>query len=250
MPDNPYIRYVKGADTAILFVHGILGTPAHFAPLIPLVPPDWSVHNMLLLGHGRGVRDFSAASMARWKRQVHDALRLLLSSYSQVVIAAHSMGTLFAMQEAAENQVAALFLLNTPLKIHLTPMLLKTTWSVFLGNIQPNDERMLAAQRACSIKLEKNLLRYFGWAPRYLELFSEVKSVRPLAKQLAVPSQVYLSLQDEMVSPQSGKFFEGNTRVSVKMLQTSGHFYYSPADRQLLRQEFCQMIRQVSALKR
>ena len=108
------IRYVENADTAILFIHGILGIPEYFRPYLSLVPPDWSVYNMLLKGHGRGVRDFSHASMAQWKQQVDEALRMLSESHDKVVIAAHSMGTLFALQQAREREVAALFLINVP----------------------------------------------------------------------------------------------------------------------------------------
>lgn len=57
-------RLLPGAACAVLFVHGILGSPAQFAPFLPLVPQDWSFCNLLLQGHGGGARDFSAASMA------------------------------------------------------------------------------------------------------------------------------------------------------------------------------------------
>lgn len=248
MSDRPYIRCIKGADTAILFVHGILGTPAHFDFLLPLVPKDWSVYNMLLGGHGGSVQDFSAASMTGWKQQVHAALQALSASHENIVIAAHSMGTLFAMQEAEKEQIAALFLLNTPLKIRPTPQLVKMMWKVFWGDIRPDNEWELAAQRACSISLDKYLWRYLGWVPRYLELFAEAEKTRPLAGKLARPAWVYLSGQDEMVSPQSGRFFEGNAQVSVKLLQTSGHFYYTPADKRQICRGFVQMIHQVSAM--
>ena len=59
-------RLLPGAACAVLFVHGILGSPAQFAPFLPLVPQDWSFCNLLLQGHGGGARDFSAASMAVW----------------------------------------------------------------------------------------------------------------------------------------------------------------------------------------
>ena len=43
----------------MLFVHGIVGTPRHFDFLIDVVPSTVSIYNMLLDGHGYGVRDFS-----------------------------------------------------------------------------------------------------------------------------------------------------------------------------------------------
>ena len=43
-------RLLPGAACAVLFVHGILGSPAQFAPFLPLVPQDWSSCNLLLQG--------------------------------------------------------------------------------------------------------------------------------------------------------------------------------------------------------
>ena len=43
----------------MLFVHGIVGTPRHFDFLIDVVPSTVSIYNILLDGHGYGVRDFS-----------------------------------------------------------------------------------------------------------------------------------------------------------------------------------------------
>lgn len=236
-------RLAEGADTAILFIHGILGTPDQFTPFLPLVPPGWSVRNLLLKGHGGRVQDLSAASMAEWKAQVHCALQSLRASHRQVLIAAHSMGTLFAIQEAAECPVAALFLLNTPLRVRITPRLLITVWRVFRGSVRPDDAWTLAAQRAYGMERDGNLLHYLGWLPRYRELFAEIRRTRRAARRLTTASQVYLSLRDEMVSPRAGRALEGNAHAEVKLLPGSGHFYYAPEDWRLLEKDFCGMVR-------
>ena len=239
------IRCVQGADIAILFVHGILGTPDHFKPFISLVPPNWSIYNILLKGHGGSVKDFSAASMAEWKQQVHEVLQTLLVTHNKVIIVAHSMGTLFAIQEAIDNPIAALFLLNVPLRVRIRFQLLKTSWRVFRGNIKSNDVWTLAAQSAYGIDRDTHILRYLGWIPRYLELFSEIRKTRKITYKLSVPCQVYLSLKDEMVSPKSGKIFERNPCVTVKALHSSGHYYYSSRDQRLLHNDFCDMIKRI-----
>ena len=56
MPHQPCTRLLSGGETAVLFVHGILGTPDHFSPFLSLVPPEYSVINLLLEGHGGSVR--------------------------------------------------------------------------------------------------------------------------------------------------------------------------------------------------
>ena len=216
---------------AILFIHGILGTTSHFEPFLSLVPPNWSICNLSLKGHGGSVKDFSQASMMEWKQQVKNALEELSETNNKIIIVAHSMGTLFAIQEAIEKPVEELFLLNVPLKVRVTLRLFRTSWRVFTGNIKPDDKWSLAAQNAYSIERDNHILRYFGWIPRYLELFSEIRKTR--------------SMLDEMVSSKCSKLFKDNPCICVKSLQTSGHFYYSPEDQCLMKEDFNKMIQNV-----
>jgi len=228
--------------TGILFIHGILGTPEHFKQFLPLVPKEYSVRNLLLKGHGGSVRDLSQASMSEWKQQVSEALTELAESNDRVIIAAHSMGTLFAIQEAIRRPIDELFLINVPLKLHITFRLIRTMQKVYTGKIKPEDEWNLAAQKACSIRIEKNVFKYLTWIPRYLELFSEIRKTRKMLGSLSTKSHVYLSAYDEMVSVKCGKLFENNPQVSVKMLNSSGHFYYSPEDQKLMTEDFKRML--------
>lgn len=232
----------KQGKTGILFIHGILGTPEHFNPFLPLVPKEYLVCNLLLKGHGGSVRDLSRASMSEWKRQVSEALDELSESCDSIIIIAHSMGTLFAIQEAIQRPIDKLFLINVPLKLHITFRLLRTMQKVYTGKIKPEDEWYLAAQKACSIRIEKNVFKYFMWIPRYLELFSEISKTRKMLVSLSTKSHVYLSAYDEMVSVKCGKLFENNLQVSVKMLNNSGHFYYSPEDQKLMTEDFKRML--------
>ena len=236
------LQLVPGADTAILFIHGILGTPDQFRPFLQLVPSNWTLCNILLKGHCGSVRDFSSASMAEWKRQVHETLRELQLSHDRVIIAAHSMGALFAIQEAVEVPVEELFLLNAPLRVHLTVRLLKIVWGVFRGNISPDDDWMLAAQNAYGVERDSHILRYLSWIPRYVELFSEIRKTRKIAPELTVKSRLYYSARDEMVSIGFGGMFENNACVTVKALDSSGHVYYSPEDLRFLQNEFGDMV--------
>lgn len=232
-----------GQDSvAILFIHGILGTPNHFSSFLPLVPSDWSIFNILLKGHGGSVKDFSRASMSEWKQQIRHSVDELLKAHDRLIIVAHSMGTLFAIQGATEKPVDELFLLNVPLKLHITSRFFRTTWKVFRGKIKPSDKWALAAQNAYSIERDSRILRYLGWIPRYLELFSEIRRTRKIIQKLSVPSNIYLSLHDEMVSSKSCDLLKNNKCVKIKMLNGSGHYYYSPEDQFLLNEDFKKMI--------
>lgn len=61
-------------------------------------------------------------------------------------------------------------------------------------------------------------------------------------RNLTVPSHIYLSLYDELVSPRSRSFFDGSSLAKVTMLNTSGHFYTSPEDQALLIEDFRAMV--------
>lgn len=230
------------ANMAVLFIHGILGKPRHFEPFIPLVPPNWSVCNLTLKGHGGRVQDFARVSMEVWKQQVEAALDQLLAGHDGVIIVAHSMGTLFAVQEAIKKPVAELFLLNVPLKVRVTRQLIKTVWRIFWGTLKPDNEWDKAAQAGYSMAADHCLLHYLGWIPRYLELFAEIRRTRKIIRQLTVPTHIYQALKDEMVSPKSIAWCQQSPGAVVKSLKMSGHYYYAPDDCSLLKKDFIEML--------
>ena len=123
MAHEPSRRIISGSDTAILFIHGIVGTPDQFFPLIPLVPDTWSCVNLLLPGHGGSVCDFSRSSMAAWRRCVSGEIAALAACHKRILLVGHSMGTLFCIDEALRRpeQIAGLFLLASPLRIGMKP---------------------------------------------------------------------------------------------------------------------------------
>lgn len=185
--------------TELLFIHGILGKPEYFDFLKPYVPDEVRTTAILLEGHGGGPREFAHASMARWRNQVSETVENLGKSGKRLVIVAHSMGCLFAIDAAVKGKADALFLLNPPLSLRITRRLFTTSFKVKKGKI--DDRWTRAAKEAYSITDDPNLFLYIGWIPRYLELFGEIYRMRTVVKNLDVPTRVFLSSHDEMVSP-------------------------------------------------
>ena len=112
-----------GAKAAVLLLHGILSAPQFFDFLLPEIPSDISVYGILLDGHGDTPEALAHTSMQKWKQQVHDLAAVLTARYEQIIIAAHSMGTLFALQLARQypEKISRMLLLGVPLSVHLTP---------------------------------------------------------------------------------------------------------------------------------
>lgn len=122
MAHQETVHIVHGAKNAVLFLHGICGTPDHFRKLLPLeeqVPQNWSVYNVLMDGHGKQVEDFSRSSMQQWKEQVFRIFDDLCSNHEKVIIVGHSMGTLFALQMACRcpQKVPFTLLIASPMRV-------------------------------------------------------------------------------------------------------------------------------------
>ena len=240
MAHEEYIREIPGSRQAVVMVHGILGTPDHFRDFIPLIPEDWSVYNILLDGHGTGVSDFSRSCMKKWKAQFTALLDDVLERHDRVILAAHSMGTLFAIQEAVRRpeKIKSLFLLQTPLRPWLK--LRYACYAVLMPfGILP--EAAVDMSRGTSVGLDIRLWKYIGWVPRFLELFSECRKTRKLLGRLTVPCRIYQCQKDEMVSMRTCKDLNKHPHLQVTVLPDSGHFAYHGADAQLLRSEFSEI---------
>ena len=228
---KPFKHIIPDANTAVLFVHGILGSPDHFTPLLPLVPPDVSVSGILLDGHGSSVQEFSRSSMEIWQAQVLDAVRELKATHRRICIVAHSMGTLLALCAASESaDIDELLLLALPIRLRIRPRLLSNITKVFLNRIRPEDKAATASRDACSITLSKNLFLYLGWIPRYLELFQKISQTRKLLSRIQIPTTVFQSASDEMVSPISVPYLKQASNFHVHLLHDSEHYRYAEND--------------------
>ena len=239
MPHQPHKRIVAGADTAILFVHGIVGTPDQFLPLLPLVPDNWSCVNLLLPGHGGSVSDFSHSSMAAWQQYVAAEVNALCAQHRRILLVGHSMGTLFCIDEATKRSehIQGLFLLACPLYPQLTILATKQSLQVAFG-LQGRTEADQAAHHACSVRATWKLWEYIGWIPRYLELFDAAKQGRHQIGQVTVPTVAVQSAKDELVARRSERILQAAPAVTLHALPSARHFYYPPQDLTLLRQHF------------
>ena len=219
---------VCNATTAVIFIHGIAGTPNHFNDFIPYIPDSVSVYNLLLDGHGKGVRDFSHTSMQKWENQICTAVSEIAQTHKQIYIVAHSMGTLFAIEQAIKtSKVKKLFLLAVPIKLFLKPQMLSNSLKVYFNKINPNDQIAVAAKNCYGIEHDKNIFNYIGWIPRYVELFKKIKQTRSILNKLTTPCIAFQSDNDELVAAGSVKYLKANSDISVVNLKNSTHYFYS-----------------------
>ena len=240
--DKEYIRKTE-SKTAVLMIHGILGTPRHFDCLISAFPQEWNIYNILLDGHGGTVEEFSNTSMKKWEKQIDFAVSELLKNHKKIFIVAHSLGTLLAIEQAVkERRIEKLFLLAVPIKLFVKPVALFSAFRIYLGKVPESDEKLVAMKNCCGIELSKNPLKYLGWIPRFLELFGKIGETRKIIKNLKTDCMIFQSFGDELVSKKSIKYLEEKTFASINVLEKSGHYYYEKKDFDYLLGEFKKFI--------
>lgn len=240
-------RMVPGAKNAVLFIHGICGTPDHFRSVLPLedlVPADCSVYNLRLDGHGGTAVDFGRSSMKAWKHQVWQIFEDLIKTHQKVILVGHSMGTLFSIQLAVSHpdRVAALFLLGVPLYVRLRLFGIRNFIRFGFGKLDEQDPVQNALKMASGITPTKKLWQYLPWMPRMLELFGQMRETGKCLPELTVPTFAFQSRRDEVVSLRSGERLEESGNVCVKALPGSTHFYYPPEEARQMQQQFLRLL--------
>lgn len=243
-------RLVPGAKYAVLFIHGIVGTPNHFRIVLPLeelVPEDWSVFNIRQPGHGGCVEDFGRSDINQWRSHAKAAFEELAGKHEKILIVGHSLGTLFAMQIALERpeKVAQLFLVAAPMRPWVRLFGAVNCVRLAFGWIREDRPLEVATQNVCGVTTTPLLWKYIPWLPRFFELFAEIARTEKVMGNLTVPCAAWQSRKDELVSNFSTPVLQKSGVMEVHELENSTHFYYAPEDMQLLRREFQRCIKKV-----
>lgn len=236
MDYSEYIREVPNANTAVLLIHGIVSSPRCFDWLIPWIPDEYSVYNILLDGHGKTVRDFSRTSSKKWKADTARWMEYVCSRYEKVVVIGHSLGTLLSIGEAPNHpQIKAMLLLDVPLKVHILPRMIWLSLKSVTVGLDPNIPLEADLNQCLGIHLSRNVFLYLGWIPRFLELLVLCRQTRLKIPSLTVPCYVFHGLQDELVSLKSARYFQHHPAVKHQLLPHAGHFHRTPEDAQKVR---------------
>ncbi len=244
-------RIVPGARCAVLFIHGIVGTPNHFRQAIDLerlVPEEMSVWNLRLPGHGYGVKEFARSSGDQWRNYVRGAFLELAENHEAVLIVGHSMGTLFSLQLEREfpGQVAGMFLLNVPLRPWLRLWGIGNCLRLALGCVRTDRPREAGILAACGAEPTPFLLKYLTWLPGFVDLFKEIYRTERSLSEPGVAYRIFQSSQDELVSNLTARVLRKNGLRNLTELADSSHFYYPDGDCRLILEAFAEMLCEIS----
>ncbi len=109
---------LPGGKQGVLLIHGFTGLPAELLMLgESLQQRGFTVLGIRLAGHGTTVEDMSRMTWEDWMDSVRDGYALLADICDEVSAVGHSMGGLFALLLASEEQVARVVTLAAPIFI-------------------------------------------------------------------------------------------------------------------------------------
>lgn len=241
-------KHYKGSREAIIFIHGILEGPKQFRTLAEIAYKEgYSIYMLWLPGHGGSSIYFAHTGYMEWVKYVSKQINWLLGRYNQIIIVGHSMGALLAICEtvARNKGIKALYLINTPLKIHLWPRVVKSALQIQFGKIKGFQRYTIAEYHAMGVQPIK-LAAFIGWLQRYSELLAIVAYTKKKIKYLTCPMELVFAAKDEFVNMKSSEYFkESSARIRTLYLWDSGHFCYHHSDLVEIEQTYTEFIREM-----
>lgn len=235
-----YYYACETSDTVIVFIHGIIEGPSQFTDLVQVAKDHgYAVLNLLLPGHGTTGKDFAHSSMEKWINHVDCAVDQMRAIYKHIILVGHSMGCLLAVHTCMKNanQIDGIFAIAIPLVIRLHSSGIRLGLKVIRHKLDETNEKELAAMEVYSV-CESSLVDYISWIPRYLELFRLCHVIKKELPRLRTPICFIHSKDDEFIGRSTVKMVKKlmlNEDTRIVILENSGHFYYSNADRDMLR---------------
>jgi carboxylesterase len=245
----PYIHETGDADTAVLFIHGFMGSPNQFRALADAaVNNGYSVFSILLPGHGYGGLEFARSKKADWEKAVKEQIDQVRRKYSRIVLTGHSMGALLSLRASVDypDVVKGVAAIAAPMYIRMRLRMIKTGYDVAFGRNRENDERLLAAYEMCSVERSSPLAYLIG-IPRYIDLFRMISETKAILGKVEAPVLIIHSEDDEIANVGGVVVLEKNLKKYEKhILKDSGHFYISPGDSKIMEDAFIGFVKGLS----
>ncbi len=225
-------QQTRQSDTAILFVHGIQGTPKRFEFMTRALDAGTAYENIWLPGHGGNMRDFGKSRAADWLDGAKRAADGLLSTHEKLVFVGHSMGGLLGLELAREGYAFhGMLLLCCPFAVRMSRKYIKQNLRAAFSKPDTDDEFVRAAREMNGVKAG-HLYEYLFGAKPYIELFGLMRAARSSVFPMKNAIFFYSEL-DEIVSPRSQQIAARDYKADVRMLEACGHncFTASAQDR-------------------
>lgn len=230
-------EFINGNKDAVVFVHGILGSPCQFRFLAEgLFNLGFDCRAVLLPGHGCTAREFGRTSTEEWQKYFTKAVNDAKKKYNRVFIAGHSMGGLLCLEVASEEDVSGVVLINTPLVFRVSGRQIGAGLRILLCRADNDDDFLAASRQAYSIT-GGNILSYPLWLRQFAGLYFMARKTRNKLATIRSSVLIAQSGRDESVNKKSAALFKMglvNARTQDLELGESYHAYFTEPDKQKL----------------
>jgi carboxylesterase len=228
---------LNGNEDAIIFIHGILGSPCQFRFLADeLFKQGFDCFALLLPGHGGTAQSFYKTSYVKWPEYVKQRVGELSKEYKRVFVVGHSLGGLLSLDFAASNNIAGVVLINTPLAFKVNLKQLVFSMKILLSPASKDDEFLSTYRQAYSVSGGK-IYEYPLWLRQFIGLFRYIQQLKKILKDVSARTLIIQSAKDESVQLRSAVLLKlGLSNAATKSieLQDSYHGYFPKQDKLLL----------------
>jgi len=227
---DPILRQREGAEAAVVFIHGFMGSPNQFSAWMDAAyQAGYSVAAVLLPGHGGDAKAFAKATCEDWQAHVRAELNALAAKHERICLVGHSMGGLLALRASLEpaSHVAGVFAVCTPLKVRLI--------GIKKIRLLLHPEVSAAYRQANSV----SGLGLFSLMRPWLELRKLIRRTKAVLPQVWVPVCLVHSGGDETTSPVSAKLlWDGlsNAPRQALTLTASRHAFFDPRESEQIKE--------------
>jgi carboxylesterase len=219
--------YFEGGEVGVLLVHGFTASPTETLPLGKyLHEKGYTVHGVLLAGHGTNYQELSGVPWQDWYESVENGYEYLQDLCETIIPIGISLGALlclYLVYKRPESKIRKLCLLAPPFALKSRLVRLIRIFSIFRKFLYKGDES----------------LQYFKDHNLYSYMYRPTASILQLTRFLDhlhkeknicidIPTLIAYGTLDEMISIPAisealTQKFSPNTKIVTLELPNSGH---------------------------
>lgn len=218
---QPEPFFFEGGERAALLLHGFTGHSADVRMLGRyLNSKGYTCYAPIYRGHGKTPEDLIGVTAEDWWEDVQEAYQFLQNKgYKKIAAAGLSLGGVLALRLAANNPLAAVVTM-------CSPMFFDNEKQLTIGFRQfVRDYKQLEKKDDETIEKELNELLQQS-STLFQEIKESIEQVKQSVDMIYTPTLVIQSVKDEMINPKSADYIYENVesdKKELKWYEGTGH---------------------------
>ncbi|MFX0122752.1 MAG: alpha/beta hydrolase [Candidatus Hodarchaeota archaeon] len=218
--------YFEGGEVGVLLAHGFTASPTETLPLGRyLHQRGYTVHGVLLAGHGTNYRELPRLSWQNWYQSVENGFDYLKNHCESVIPIGASLGALlclFLVHQRSESKLTKLCLLSPPFALKSKLIRLIRILKFFRKFLYKGEESLQYFR-------DHNLYSYmYRPTASIIQLTRFLEHIHEQTIRINIPTLIAYGVLDDMISVSAildakKQKFSPETSVITLELPNSGH---------------------------